>query len=196
MKFINNPKILLTFLLLFIANTLNAQISSIKSQILELYWYLPANSEKFDLRSKLHSSNNFTKVEDSNPKYGIDAISSNFENNKQLESLGIENKLYIYFDKNSFPDQWVITSSYTPDNFNRCQLQFNQILTYFNKVSFKSNESIINDASDKLIGRGFWFYSSQNMLNQRKPYATINYSYSNFKNQYELSIHYYPNAMK
>jgi hypothetical protein len=196
MKLLHISKPTVTILLLLFTNVTQAQISTIKEQMLELFWYLPSYSEKFDIRTKLHGSNNFTKVEDSDLRYNSEALYANFNGNKQLTSLGQDNVLNIYFDKASLPDQWVIISNYLPEEVNKCQVQFEQAVAYLKKISFKANPSTNTNVDDKLIGRGYWFYSSQTMLNQRKPYATINYSFKSYKNQYEFNIYFYPSALK
>jgi hypothetical protein len=191
-------QIVIMILLLFHNQLLFAQLTEIKKKTFDLFWYLPINIEKFDIRSKIHGNDNFSDIHENSNEPSIDAnpsIKANFESNKILNNLGFDNNMVVYFNKNGFPTQWGIISIYPPDEINKCQEQIAEVYNYFKIDSFKSTAVSIS-IENKLIGRGYLFFSSQTMLTQKKPYITLQYTYNISVGRYYFNIIYYPDALK
>ena len=166
------------------------QVSKARGFINELYFGVPVSSEKFDIKRIFNKSENFYGYRESDTSK-MAFISVNFEENKMMTFIGDHNSLFILFKSNGSFDQLAINSNYLKNEIGKCEKQVDQILSMFNKISFKTNKSDTFNDTNNLIGRGYSFYSSLKSYKNHRPYLNVSYV-ETYDGNYQIDLHYYP----
>ncbi|TZF85814.1 hypothetical protein FW774_01715 (plasmid) [Pedobacter sp. BS3] len=175
-------------------NSLNAQIIEIKKKISEIFFDFNLSPEKFDIKRNYDRSDNFYDYDEI--KFGDqDDVTFKFEEHPLLNFLGKKNEITIIFKPSGAFDQLIILSHYPASEIGKCEAQIQQILSYFNKLCYKVKSSISQNGQKKLVGRGYFFYSSLNQSKTFKPFLNISCDIDRYGG-YVLDIHYFPSFLK
>jgi hypothetical protein len=182
-------KSILIILILFPGISIFSQVAILKNEIAELFFEIPINSSKFQVRKALNQSNIIRDIEERDiPNSNYSIISAYFSNNYKLGNLNGIEKMYVtfYFSKEgSIPYYRTLTFEHENSTFNK--ENHNKLLKELLKL-FKSNYKMIEkpflDYDSKLIGEKYLFYLSTIDFNLDKSFLKID----SFVNENHLVI--------
>ncbi|HEY5326507.1 MAG TPA: hypothetical protein VIJ27_05870 [Mucilaginibacter sp.] len=168
----------------------SGQMSNARNYINELYFGVPVSPEKFDIRRIFNRTENFYDYWESDTSK-MASLSVKFEQNKLMTFLGNPNSLFIHFKPDGSFYNLAISSNYLRNEISKCEKQVAQILSLFDKISFKTNKNDTFNEKNILIGRGYSFYSSLKSYQRGRPYLQVSYI-ENSDGNYEMDLHYFP----
>ncbi len=170
--------ILTIILSLNLYQVMSGQIANIKNEILELFFEIPLDASKFQVRKILNESEIIFDIEDieiPNASYSI--ISAAFKNNYKLGNLRDIDKMHTNFyfsNADSKPFYRGLTFTYNKNDYNK-ELKDKLLLELvgFFKPYSKMIKKPFFDNNSILTGDKYFFYSSQLSLKEDKPFLKI-----------------------
>lgn len=146
------------FLLSF--NCVFGQIAAIKKNIAEMYFDIPLNATKFEVRVATNSSDNFYDQENWNDYFHT--VMASFYHNYKLSYLSQDCRIIFYFPtENDRTISRKINITYTENELNKCIKQYNEIVSIFDKISYTSTDGVITNSRNNQSGISKSFYSSE-----------------------------------
>lgn len=181
--------VVLLALLGFYFNSIG-QLPLIKKDVSQLFFNLPLDASRYEIRNILNSSDNFYNVD--NMHDYTNSISANFRQNFKMSYLGFNNFIYFGFEgteqKCNFRS---LTIKYAETDFERCFKQYKELIAFFRKNSYTSD--VANTGKDDTGVRNFGstrFYLNEKSWREKKFYLTIEYrfiDYSSFGQRYDAN---------
>lgn len=167
--------------IIFLSNILNAQVNTL---IKKFFFDFPLHSTLFDIRTKMHSSNNFSQVEEYS-----ESISGEFNSHPFILNLTqLPTKPYFstQFNSKGLSSVRNIRLYYNATQVNECIQQYNEIIKLFKPYTKRTYESSLNDSkTNEKVGVDTSIYPTNGANFNR---LNVSYSYSKLNKNYELLI--------
>lgn len=185
-------KAIIVWLFLLISSVTFCQVDLIKSQVDQLFFYLPIQSQLYEVRKALQKDSNISGV--SEYQDYCDCISADFYSNTLLRFIGAEKRVIIWFNENTkVSNSRKLSFAYYPDDLENAEKQLKQLHDIFNRISYHTAPFNQQNVREELSGEGYGFISSEEMYNAGRIYLSINFRYiqaSNYggKSYYHFEI--------
>ncbi|MBL7114015.1 MAG: hypothetical protein ISS19_18905 [Bacteroidales bacterium] len=167
-----------------------AQEDALNQQIDQLFFYLPLNSNQYEIRKKLHLDENLYNVAEYQDY--CKCISADFYSNPILRYIGSERHLVIWFNEETkFTDSRKISFRYYPDELGKADKQLKQLYNIFKNLSLSIAPYQTINARQEISGEGYYFYLSNKSDGQDFPYLSIGYKYIQASNYGGTSYYHF-----
>lgn len=150
-----------------------AQFQEIKNQIAEVFFQIPVNSTRFEIRNILYSSDNFyNRIHWDEIGH---TISSDFVYNSKLSYLCKPCKFdpevtFFFKGNNEHSHERSIKLMYSSDQLAKCIKQYGEIVSFFKNIAFWSEDTVENYKGVKIGIRTVFFASKKAIFDERQAY--------------------------
>ena len=167
--------------IMLLSNILNAQVNAL---VKKFFFEFPSHSTLFDIRTKIHSSGNFSQI-----KEYSESINGEFNSHPFIINLPqSSSKPYLsaQFNSQGLSSVKTIHVYYNSNQVSECIQQYNELIKLFKPYSKRTYESSLNDSqTNEKVGIDTSIYpingANFNILH-------VSYSFSKENNNYELRI--------
>jgi len=169
-------RILIIITLLLLSFYGYAQEKVVNQQLDQLFFYLPLNSNQYEIRKRLHVDENIYNV--SEYQDYCKCISSDFYSNTILAHIGTERRLVIWFNEETkSTDSRKISFRYYPDELFNAEKQLKQLYNIFKNLSRSIAPYETTNARQEVSGEGYDFFLADVSDLEALPYLSIGYRY-------------------
>ncbi|NQT78065.1 MAG: hypothetical protein HQ565_10145 [Bacteroidetes bacterium] len=181
-------KTLILITLFLLVNPSSSDHESITKELDQLYFYIPTNADKYDVRKSLHLNSNLSDI--SEYKDWCNCFSADIIENSLLKYFGVNGRIVIWFDKETkLTKSRKLSFRYYPSDFDKCEKQLNDLYNTFNPISYKSESFQVTNYQDEKSGEGFWLFSTEANYKANIYYLDIGYRYIDASNTGDRSYY-------
>ncbi len=177
-------KLSFLFSLIYVSS-LFAQTAAIKKNLDEMFFKVPLNAAKFEVRTMLHSSENFFNISDFDEINK--AISSDFKENYKFTYLTNCCRIVFWFENDNSNGR-KISIDYSENELSKCIKQYEELKSIFGKISYAPYEYKTVNFKNEEAGIAINYKSKPNA---KKPYIFISYRYFDQSKRYHLEVQIY-----